>query len=554
MKGSYRNLAGAALFALSLSPVSAQVTSPLPAITTNSGQVVGQTLASGVKAWFGIPYAQPPTGNLRWREAQPIHWNGVFNADRKGPECLQALRSHLLSQYFGEVATSEDCLTLNIWAAPKSTPNSKLPVIVFIHGGGNSVGSGSMPQYAGEKLAARGGILVTINYRLRVLGSLAHPELTKEQGGKSGNYAYLDMVAALQWVHDNIGKFGGDPAHVAVMGNSSGAAAVFELLMSPRAKGLFSAAVLDSACANPGGTVHLFCAFRETPLADGEKNGLALQEALKVDNLAAMRDAPADKILALNIRGGGAIDGYFLPRPFQETIKTHQWNDVPLLWSSNADDIDWGGNPFATIKTVDEFQTAAAKVYGAKAGAFLELYPVKNDADVPATVQRVVIDMGLQQDYRTCAKIFHDDGGTSPSYFALYAHKSPIAAGIHYPDPSDYPGMPDVDFAQNGAVHNFDTPYWFGGYDAFNMLRHTRDITDKDRALSSAMSDMLIAFAGTGNPSTSKVKLAAWAPDREERVVLDDQIKVEKLPVKAMDWLAANPVKGQGPACNVGSN
>jgi para-nitrobenzyl esterase len=383
---------------------------------------------------------------------------------------------------------------------------------------------------------------------------LAHPELTKEQGGKSGNYSYLDMVAALQWVHDNIDKFGGDPAHVAVMGNSSGALSVFELLMSPRAKGLFSAAVLDSACPVPGAMVHLFCPSRETPLADGESKGLALQEALKVDNLAAMRDTAADKILAQKIRGGVVIDGYFLPRPFQNTMKTHQWNDVPLLWSSNANDIDWGKNPFATVKTVEEFKTVAAKAYGAKADEFLKLFPVNNDAEVPATVQRVVIAMGLQQDNRACAKAFHDNGGKSPSYFAFYAHKAPIAAGVHYPDLSDYPGQPNVDFAQNGAVHNFDTPYWFGGYDAFNMLRHTRDITDEDRALSSAMSDMLIAFAGTGNPSTSKVKLAAWAPGREERVVLDDQIKVEKLPVKAMDWLAANPVEGQGPACNVGSN
>jgi para-nitrobenzyl esterase len=542
-------LAGVILCAVMQSPLSAQVLKPLPPVQTQSGLVAGQTLPSGVNAWYGVRYAKPPTGALRWAPPQPIKWNGVWNADRVGPECIQTLRSHKLNQYFGEVATSEDCLYLNVWAAPGAAKTSKLPVIVFLHGGGISVGSGGMPMYSGENLAKRGAVMVTINYRLRMLGWMAHPELTKEQGGQSGNYSLQDMTAALQWVKDNIASFGGDPSHVVVMGESWGGTAVFELLMSPKAKGLFSGAVLDSSCPNPGGTTHLFCPFRENTLAESEKSGLALQEALKVRSLAEMRDVAADRILAQNVRGTATIDGGFLPRPFQDSLRTGQINDVPLLWSSNGDDMDWGRSPFAGVKTKAAFDEAVDKAWGPKAAQFRALYPVSNDAEAVAAGRRAKIDMGLQQDHRTCAAVFRRVGAKSNQFFALFDHKEPIAAGVRYEDMSDYPGLLNPDMAQAGAVHNFDTAYWFGAYEAFNKLSKKRDFTDADRAMSAQMSDMLIAFAKTGNPSTAKVKLAPARLGDEQRVVFDRDIRVEKMPVATMDWLAANPVDGAGPAC-----
>jgi para-nitrobenzyl esterase len=535
---------------MALSPLAAQVRTPLAPVATKSGRVAGQLLPSGVRKWIGVPYAMPPTGARRWQSPQPIRWDGVWNADRFGPECIQPLRDHRLNQYFGEIATSEDCLYLNIWAAPRSTASSKLPVIVFVHGGGTTVGAGSLRHYDGAGIAARGAVFVTINYRLRQLAWLAHPELTKEQGGHSGNYMLQDVAAALQWVKDNIAGFGGDPDRVTLMGQSWGSTAVFELVMSPRARGLFQRAVLDSTCPAPAAPMHLFCGHRQLPLADAERNGVMLQEALKVGSLAEMRNVPADAILAAPNRGNQTIDGWFIPRSFQETLRTNQFNDVPILWTSNSEDVDWTRNPFANVRTLADYNAVAEKSYGAKAAEFLRLYPVRSDAEASAMARRVIIDMSLQQDHRTCAATFRRVGARANHFIALYEHKEPVAAGVSY-DVGDYPGMTsaNVELVRTGAVHNFDTAWWFGAYDAFNLLSHKRDITGEDRAMSRQMSDMLVAFAASGNPSTATIKLPAWTPGNEQRVVIDHRIRVEPMPVQAMDWLAANPVAGHGPAC-----
>lgn len=543
-------LAGATLLGLMLLPLSAQVVTPLPPVQTNSGRVAGQQLPSGVKAWLGIRYAQAPTGELRWRSPQPARWNGVWNADRYGAECIQPLRDHTLNQYFGEVATSEDCLFLNIWSAPGAARTSKLPVIVFLHGGGTTVGAGSLRHYNGENIARRGAVFVTINYRLRQLGWLAHPELTKEQGGHSGNYTLQDMAAALQWVKDNIEGFGGDPNRVTLMGQSWGSTAVFELILSPRAKGLFQRAVLDATCPAPAAPVHLFCAHRQNPLADAERNGMALQDALKADSLAAMRNVPADVILAAPNRGNQTIDGWFIPRPYQEILRDRQFNDVPILWTGNSEDVDWTRNPFANIRTRAEYTAAAEKAWGARAAEFFKHYPVNSDAEAFPMARRVVIDMGHQADHRTCAAAFRRLGARSSHFFALFEHREPISAGVSL-DVSDYPGMTaaNVDLVRGGAAHNFDTAWWFGAYDAFNLLSRKRDITEEDRAMSRQMSDMLIAFARNGDPSTAAIKLPAFAPGNEQRVVIDHRIRVEPMPVERMNWLAANPAPGAGPAC-----
>jgi para-nitrobenzyl esterase len=222
-----------------------------------------------------------------------------------------------------------------------------------------------------------------------------------------------------------------------------------------------------------------------------------------------------------------------------------------MLFTSNGDDMDWGNSPFALVKTVAEFKQTAEKLYGSNAAQFLKFYPVSQDSDVPAAIHHVIHDMGMQQDARDCWHTFHRFGGKSDVFVALFDHQEPIAPGVYYPDRTDYPALPNVDIAQHGAVHNFDPAYWFGAYEAFNSLRHTRDFTDADKQMSVDMSDMLIAFAKNGNPSTAKVRLAPLSAGLQERVVLDRQIHVEKLPVKAMDWLAAHPIKDQAPACAV---
>ncbi|MDB5722286.1 MAG: hypothetical protein JWP15_2904, partial [Alphaproteobacteria bacterium] len=191
-------------------------------VKTESGLVAGTRLNSGVRAYLGIPYAQPPVGALRWAAPAPIHWSGIWNADRLGPECIQVLRPHDINHYFGEEPTSENCLYLNLWAPAAARPGARLPVIVFLYGGGFTIGSSGMPNYGGEPAARAGAIFVSFNYRVGALGFMAHPELSREQGGHSGNYGLMDQNAALRWVHSNIARFGGDPSKVLIVGQSAG--------------------------------------------------------------------------------------------------------------------------------------------------------------------------------------------------------------------------------------------------------------------------------------------------------------------------------------------
>ena len=172
-------------------------------VAVESGNLAGSALSSGVRAYLGVPFAAPPVRELRWRPPQPVTaWQGVYHADRTAPECIQTLRAHDINHYFGEEATSEDCLYLNIWAPADA---ERLPVIVWIYGGGFNVGSASMANYSGENLARDGVVRVNLAYRLGALGFLAHPDLTRESGyGASGNYGLMDLIAGLQWVQRNI--------------------------------------------------------------------------------------------------------------------------------------------------------------------------------------------------------------------------------------------------------------------------------------------------------------------------------------------------------------
>ena len=276
------------LFAVVLCATLAQVVQPIPAdpVAVDSGRVSGKLLASGVKAYFGIPFAAPPVRDLRWRAPQAVApWKGVYNADRMPAKCVQNVRDSDLNHYFGEEPTSEDCLYLNIWAPPSAKPGQKLPVLVFIYGGGFVQGSSAMANYSGESLARKGIVYVSFNYRVGALGFMAHPELTAESPRRtSGNWGLLDQVAALQWVNRNIGQFGGDPGNVTILGQSAGSAAVSYLQSSPLARGLIHRAFGMSGSAVGG-------RGRTASLADAERSGQRLQEQLKVQ--IHRRDAPA---------------------------------------------------------------------------------------------------------------------------------------------------------------------------------------------------------------------------------------------------------------------
>ena len=511
----------------------AQVPATVAPLRTQSGLVAGQVIPSGVKVWLGIPFAQPPTQSLRWRPPQPFQWQGVWNADRTMPECIQVLRPHNINHYFGEEPTSENCLYLNIWAPPKSTEGSRLPVVVFIHGGGFTIGSSGSPLYAGEPLARHGVVFVNFNYRLGILGFLAHPELTHEQGGHSGDYGFLDQVAALKWIHDNIARFGGDPSRVLISGQSAGAGSVSAQIFSPLAKGLFQAAFLSSGCNWTG---------NGTPLAQAESTGLQVQKLLGAANLEAMRQVPADRLLALQaenqvmasnpgVRVGPIIDGYFAPAAPQAILEAHGLNDVPIIATSNGQDLDTAMSPLVAAKTVAEYHDIATRLYGADAPEFLRLYPVTRDEDVKEVASRAARDGGMQGNARKCAQL-QSRYASSAAYLSLFTHKHPYVPGVV---------IADQNTATIGAYHTADIPYWFGTLDVFNLIRPTRDWQPWDHELAEDMMSALVAFAKTGNPSTATLRWPAWRAADEKRAVFGERVGIEPLDTQRMDWLAAHP-------------
>lgn len=488
------------------------VVRPISPISVDGGRIAGKVLDSGVKAWFGIPFVQAPVRELRWKPPQPVRpWTGVYNTDRMGPECIQPLRAKNINHYFGEEPTSEDCLFMNIWAPANARAGAKLPVIVYLYGGGSTIGSSGMALYAGETVAQRGAVFVNFNYRLGIMGFMAHPELTAESpNGASGNYAGQDQIAALQWIQRNIHKFGGDPDKVIISGQSAGAGAIASLQASPLAKGLFKGIVAMSGgvWANGGeGMVRL---------ADAEKIGLQIQTAIKAGSLADMRNIAADRLLALqedcqlgctagNIRVGGTIvDGYFMPETPAKLFAAKRNSDVPVIAGFANDE---SRNDLSSAKSYAEYEAAAYRLYGPRGGEFLKLYPASTPEEVNRMGRAAAREGMVGRNMRNWA-IAQSKWTTSPTYMYNLVRVHPFNPQAL---PADRPDLV-------GAYHTSDVPYWFGTLDALNMWRPTRNWTQEDRALSADMTAAMIAFANTGNPSTAAVQWPAWTPETERLV------------------------------------
>lgn len=499
-------------------------------VETSSGRVAGTSLASGVKAYLGVPFAAPPTGDLRWAPPQPAHWTGIFNADRKGPACIQVLRPHDINHYFGEEATGEDCLTLNLWTNAKA--GEKRPVVVFLYGGGFTIGSSGMANYDGEAMAKAGAVFVNFNYRVGAMGFLAHPELTKEQGGASGNYGLMDQTLALKWVHDNIAKFGGDPDKVVIMGQSAGAGSVAAQVLAPAARGLFRAAVMSSGCNLRG---------VKPTLGDAEKIGIAFQEKLGAKSLSDMRAMAADRILAtqsesqlgLSVSGvrinGPIVDGRVLPQQAADAVAAGNFAKVPMVASFNEDDLAFGYDAITGAKSVAEYQAGAEKLFGADAPAFLKLYPAKTDADVRAAARRAAQDANLAASARACAV---DTAAQGVNVFIdEYTRRHPYIPGVK---------LADQDTATVGAYHTADIPYWFGTQDAYNSIRPTRNWTEWDRTLSKQMMEALMALANTGSPDTPAMPWKPWSVKNDTLLWFGDKVETVKLNVAGQTWLAAH--------------
>lgn len=497
-----RLLAGLAL-ALS-APVAAQ------SVNVEGGQIDGTTLPSGVRGWFGVPFAAPPVRELRWKAPQPVTpWQGTRHADHFAPECLQALRSRTMNHYFGDEATSEDCLYLNIWAPAAPAPEGHpYPVLVWIYGGGFTVGSASMANYAGARTAEKGVIQVNLAYRLGVLGFFAHPDLSKEGGGASGNYGLMDQIAALRWVQHNIAAFGGDPARVTIAGQSAGSFSVAMLQASPLAKGLFRGAVGMSGAP-----------FGETlspePLKQAEADGVAFAQSLKASGIEGLRDLPGDRVISAPFARQSpiTIDGKVLAEAPAQSFVTHHQTDVPIMIGFTHDE---GFTSLGPVKTVAEYQAAVNSRFPANSAAVLQAYPAATDAEAVAQARIVARDMSVGSQMAHWAQAQHANG-TASAYVWLFTRRQPYAPGITFSD---------HDPATVGAYHTGDVPYWLRTQDSLNLFRKTRDWGAEDRALGEAMSDMLVSFVKMGVPSPD------W-PEFDPKHPRVMQLGLER---RAIDW------------------
>lgn len=520
----------------------AQVTEhPIPGdpIGIDSGLIAGKQLSSGVRAYFGVPFAAPPVLDLRWREPQPVKpWQGVYHADRFAPQCIQILRPNNINHYFGHEPSSEDCLYLNIWA-PERQGDDKAPVIVWIHGGGFSIGSPSMANYGGENLARKGVVYVAIAYRLGGFGFMAHPRLTAESSHHaSGNYGFLDQVAALRWIQRNIEKFGGDPSRVIIAGQSAGASSAFALQTSPLAKGLFHGIVGMS-----GGGIR---ANGGPPsLQQAEQAGLAMQKAMSASSLADLRSLPADRLLAAQaefqlggtsgtVRFGPAVDGYFWPEPPSAVFRAGHQNDVPVMVGFTRDE---SSNDLRAAQTVTEFQTAARKYFGDRADEFLRLYPA-NDANVAQVGAQAVRDGGMATSVRSWA-LAQRVRGQSPAYVYMFSHAHPYPPGVRFAD---------LDPQTAGAYHTSEVPYFLLTQDVYNSIRETRAWTAADRQLANELSDVLVAFARNGEPRTAAIRLEPF-DQRESVTVLDIPVSTQRFDRARMQFFSTVDMPGVvGPA------
>jgi para-nitrobenzyl esterase len=438
-------------------------------VKIESGLIAGKLLPNGVKAYLAIPYAAPPVGEFRWREPQPVQsWSGVRTTDTYCAPCAQKGNN-----------SSEDCLYLNVWA-PVNPKSKKMPVVVYIHGGAYT---GGWASPSGEVLAAKGAVFVNFNYRLGVFGNLVHPELTAESPHRaSGNYAHLDQIAVLRWIHQNILKFGGDPNNVTLMGQSSGSIDVCFLQASPLTRGLIHKVVGLSGANFSGGP------WMPRTQEELGKAGIEYQERLKCKSVAEMRGLSVDALLketSKPIGEPGAADGYAWPVSPLEIYAAKKQNKVPAILCTCRDE---SGSGFRNVKTVDEFKAKIRGLDSEYADEILKILPVSSEVDVPKAITTIGYATGVVKQMVTWAET--QAASKSPAYLSVFSHGE-------------------------RAGHGADIEYWIG-----NVTLSGK--TAADRELSNTMSDALVAFAKTGNPNTSAVKWPEYTSEYKSRLVLDN--------------------------------
>jgi len=452
---------------------------PLP-VATDKGAVAGKLSDDGqVRLFLGVPYAAPPVGPLRWKPPQPAaRWTEVRPAQSYGSHCVQVNR--FADMQFHDPGESEDCLTLNIWAPETATAGAKLPVMVWIYGGGFYAGSTSESRQDGANFARKGVILVSMNYRLNIFGFFAHPALAAESPEHAaGNYGLMDQAAALQWVKRNIAAFGGDPGNVTLFGESAGSASVSAQMASPMAKDVLAHAIGES-----GG------AFGRTglalpPLREAEtKDEAFAREVLGTSSLAEMRAMPAAELVkriegqkAPGVRFRPVVDGLFLPRSVQEIFAVGGQAHVPMMAGWVRDE---GGPPKAEM-TLAGYQAMAQETWGSQADAFLKAYPATTDAAAQRAAADLAADRFIAASTWEWIEAQVKTGG-QPVY--RFHFERPTPESRYHP-------------ASGGVFHSSEIEYVFGNL----WARPAAGWSEADYKLSDMMQGYWINFAKTGDPN-----------------------------------------------------
>lgn len=487
-------------------------------ITISNGIIEGEfDIKTNIQSFKGIPFAQPPVGDLRWKAPQPVtNWNGIKQTKKFGPRGIQ-------SNVFGDMGfrsdgMSEDCLYLNVWSPAKSA-DEKLPVLVYFYGGGFAAGDGSESRYDGENMAKKGIVTLTVNYRLGIWGFFSHPELTKESPNHaSGNYGLLDQNAALKWVQANISKFGGDPKRVTIAGESAGSIAVSAQMASPLSKGLIAGAIGES-----GGSI--FPTLAPVPLAQAEKTGLEFAQKIGAPSIKDLRSMSTLELYQKSLGTSlgifkTTIDGYFLTKTLPETFEAKQQAMVPLLLGWNSEEMTYRALTAGKDITNEIYIQKVKELYGNKADEVLKLYPV----GTPEVTEQSATDLtGDRFIAYSTWKWFdlHRKNSTQPVYRYYYAHPRPemrdksleagLAGGVIKKN-SNTPKTP----IPKGAVHSAEIEYAMGNLDGNKDYAWT----EADYSVSETMMNYFANFIKTGNPNGEKLPVWQMAKEEEKPEVM----------------------------------
>jgi para-nitrobenzyl esterase len=466
-----------------------------PTATVEGGAISG-TISDGVVAFTGIPYAAPPLGDLRWRAPQPVlPWSGVRPATAYGHDCMQVVIDDEAAPL--GATPGEDCLVLNVWRPAEVAAGTKLPVMVWIPGGGFVNGGSSAAVSSGAELAKRGIVVVSINYRLGRLGFFAHPALLAAKEGPVGNFGYMDQIAALKWVQANVAAFGGDAAKVTLVGESAGGASALQLLISPVTKGLFSAAVVMSGGGRKALTAHPISGSSDAPgPLSAEQMDADFARALGIDGkgpvtLKELRELPAEEVIgdvslpsllqaallkgARDFPGTPMTDGSIVRSELDTVLRSGGAPRVPILIGTTALDM-----PLFFPPRSDPFL-----YFGPDAVKAKPLYNPDGALPPEMVLLGISADMTMHEPARFAARAMSAAG--SPAWLYRFSYVAESVAG-----------------RAKGAAHAQEVPY------LFDMLRarYGDATTAKDRAIATAFSTYIANFVKTGDPNGTGVP--AW--------------------------------------------